>query len=132
MSAHPQPVSPPSALHPSQVRELLMSPPSPHATEAPKGHPPQEAAKKAQTPVEKQHYEISQDLMERAIDDANRLVMNSESQLQFSLHHGDNMVTVRLTDKSGGGVVREVSSEHFLTMLEAMRKLAGMNVDVTR
>lgn len=134
MSTHSQPISPHQVPLAHQVRELVNSYAPQHATEAQHGHSAQQQAARDKTkpPVEKQHYELSHDLIEKAIDDANQLVRNSESQLQFSLHQGDNMVTVRLTDVAGGGVVREIPSHHFLTMLEALRKLSCMNVDVTR
>ena len=76
--------------------------------------------------------DISERMIIKAIEKANKELVIANRALEFSVHEKTKEIIVRVIDVETKEVVREIPSEEILDMLANMLELAGILVDERR
>lgn len=76
--------------------------------------------------------EISERMLIKTIEKANKELVIANRALEFSVHEKTKEIIVRVIDVETKEVVREIPSEKILDMLANMLELAGILVDERR
>lgn len=71
--------------------------------------------------------EITEEKMQKAIDDINRNLQNKECE--FGYDEKTNRVTIKIIDKETDEIIRELPPEKTLKMIAKVWELAGLLVD---
>ncbi|MCT4611983.1 MAG: flagellar protein FlaG [Clostridia bacterium] len=92
------------------------------------------AVKVEREPVkeEKAKEGISEKVLIEAIEKANKKILGSKRELEFSVHDKTKEVMVKVVDTDTKEIVREIPSEKLLDMVAHMMELAGIFVDEKR
>lgn len=69
-------------------------------------------------------------MLKSAVSQANNRL--KYTQCEFSYHEGTKRVSIKVTDKDTGEVIREIPPEETLEMVQKMWELAGLMVDERR
>jgi len=76
--------------------------------------------------------DISERMLIKAIEKANRELVIVNRELKFSIHEKTKEIIVRVLDAETKEVIREIPSEKILDMIANMLELAGILVDERR
>ncbi|MDQ2085091.1 flagellar protein FlaG [Herbivorax sp. ANBcel31] len=76
--------------------------------------------------------DISENVLIDAIEKANKSIVGTKTQLEFSIHEGTKEIMVKVINQETDEVVREIPSEKILDMVAKMFELAGIIVDERR
>lgn len=68
----------------------------------------------------------------KAINEANRKLISTRSELQLSVHKQTRLISVKVIDADTKKVIREIPPEKTLDMLAKMWEMAGILVDEKR
>lgn len=87
------------------------------------------------TPVEKKKdYEmtVSDKAIISAIESANKKLVGSDKEFEFSIHDKTKAIMVKVINKETKEVVREIPPEKILDMISKLMELSGVFVDEKR
>lgn len=87
--------------------------------------------KNENAPVE-QREKVSDEVLAKAVESANRAIGNMHAEVKFSIHEGTGEVCVKIIDKRNNEVIREIPSEKILDLVAKLWELAGIFVDERR
>lgn len=76
--------------------------------------------------------EISEDVLAKAIESANRAIGNMHAEVKFSIHEGTRDICIKIIDKRNNEVIREIPPEKLLDLVAKLWELAGIFVDEKR
>lgn len=80
---------------------------------------------------EKEHY-ISEKAVVDAIEKANKALVMTKTQLEFSIHEKTKEIMVKVIDANTKEIIREIPPEKILDMVAKMLELSGILVDERR
>ncbi|WP_238392573.1 flagellar protein FlaG [Paenibacillus antri] len=79
-----------------------------------------------------EQYNISEEQLVRAIEQAIKKVEGRTTNLQFSVHEQTKRISVKVTDRATGEVIREIPPEKTLDFVAKLWEMAGILVDEKR
>lgn len=82
--------------------------------------------------LQEEQYSVPEKLTAKAVDKANKALLDSGRRLEFKIHEATKQVMVKVVNSGTGEVVREIPSEKILDMVASMCKTAGILVDERR
>ncbi len=68
----------------------------------------------------------SQEQVQQAIKDVQRMVQSKASNLEFSVDHDSGKTIVRLIDSNTGDLIRQIPSEDMLAIARSLDKMQGL------
>ncbi len=81
---------------------------------------------------EKNELPISEKVVIDAIEKANKAIMGTNTQFEFSIHEKTKQIMVKVVDSESHEVIREIPPEKILDMVAKMWEMAGIIVDERR
>lgn len=66
------------------------------------------------------------------IEEANKKLVGSEREFEFSVHEKTKQIVVRIIDKATKDIIREIPSEKILDMVASMCEMNGLLIDEKR
>ena len=79
-----------------------------------------------------QNAEASQKQIRKAIENLNKKMDSSNSEMQFGIHEGTQRITIKVIDKDTKKVIKEFPPEKTLDMIAKVWEMAGIMVDEKR
>ncbi len=79
-----------------------------------------------------EQYNISEEQLVKAIEQAIKKVEGRTTNLQFSVHEQTKRISVKVTDRTTGEVIREIPPEKTLDFVAKLWEMAGILVDEKR
>lgn len=73
-----------------------------------------------------------QQKMDKAIEEANKMLEPANKSFSYSIHKETNEVMIKIKDNNTGEIIKEIPSEESLDMVAKMRELAGIVIDEKR
>jgi flagellar protein FlaG len=73
--------------------------------------------------------DITESMLDRAFDDANRVLAGGSFSLSYSVHEGTGRVQVQVLDQDSGEVIREVPPEARLDIYARITEFTGLLFD---
>ncbi|MGI6112683.1 MAG: flagellar protein FlaG [Mahellales bacterium] len=73
--------------------------------------------------------ETGKELLARAVENANHMIMDSNRRFDFSVHEETQTIMVKVIDTENGEVIREIPPEKILDLVAKLWELAGIMVD---
>lgn len=65
----------------------------------------------------------------KAIEEANKKLVNVDTTLEFSIHERTKQIMVKVIDKGTEEIIKEIPSEKVLNMIADMYEAAGLMID---
>lgn len=109
------------------VRSPLDAPLPPSVTAA--GGGVVAADPQAQAPAPQDTPPPSRDAVQRAVDQANAVLAESNRAIEFSIDPDIKTVVVKVIDKQDGSVLRQMPSQEMLNIAKALDRLTGLLVE---
>lgn len=81
---------------------------------------------------DQKEYYISEKAVVNAIEKANKALVMTKTQMEFSIHEKTKEIMVKVIDSNTKEVIREIPPEKILDMVAKMLELAGILVDERR
>ncbi|AEV70510.1 flagellar protein FlaG [Acetivibrio clariflavus] len=81
---------------------------------------------------EKKDRVVSEEEVLEAIEKANKAIVGSKRQFEFSIHEKTKQIMVKVIDAETQEIIREIPPEKILDMVAKMWELAGILVDERR
>lgn len=81
---------------------------------------------------EKKEHHISEKSVIDAIEKANKAIIGTRTQMEFSIHEKTKEIMVKVIDSETKEVIREIPQEKILDMVAKMWEMAGILVDERR
>jgi len=81
---------------------------------------------------ENMEYYISERAVVKAIEKANKALVMTKTQLEFSIHEKTKEIMVKVIDSDTKEIIREIPPEKILDMVAKMLELTGILVDERR
>lgn len=76
--------------------------------------------------------DADQKVIDDAVQKANKLMVNNNTHLQFSVHKVTHDIMVKIVNDNTGEVIKEIPSEKILDMIAKMWQISGLFVNEKR
>lgn len=81
---------------------------------------------------EKKEHSVTEKSVIDAIEKANKLIIGTRTEMQFSIHEKTKEIMVKVIDSDTKEVIREIPREKILDMVAKIWEMAGILVDEWR
>ncbi|MCC5909742.1 MAG: flagellar protein FlaG [Clostridiaceae bacterium] len=78
---------------------------------------------------EGEHLNIGEEKLTELIEQANKVLLNPPTELEFSVHEQTNRISIKIINTENQEIIREIPPEKLLDMVAKMWELAGLFVD---
>lgn len=72
---------------------------------------------------------VDMEQLEKAVEEANRIVFPTDNQFEFKIHDGTGRIMVKLINKQTNETIREIPSEKILDLIANIWEMVGILVD---
>lgn len=76
--------------------------------------------------------QVSEKEIIKAIEGANKALVQHSTKLEFSIHEASKQIMVKVLNSETGEIIREIPNEKILDLVAKMVELAGIFVDERR